>query len=344
MKERRGLPTGHMQAGCNANHLLASPDFLAHAHTHTPSITAQGEVYTWGLNEKGQLGTAAGPTSGDRQVPRRMELLFGWDVRAIACGAEHTVALTPQDVITWGSNGHGECGHGEKAETVWVKPRSLKMLHEQMVTQVVCGAHHTLCVTATSQVYAWGQNDHGQLGLGDFHARRTPATVDGLWALPVLQLAAGDSHSAALTSNGFLFSWGANDRGQLGLPTAADVAQQIQASRTASERKRVNRRVNQRFLTAMVEMGIPGDQAELALHETGNVGVEVATEWLFRLVGTVCMVGRMCLRWRGKCCVCMNCDAHLPTRPPTHSPPPVMPCPALPCLAAAFLLRSWRST
>ena len=99
---------------------------------------------------------------------------------------------------------------------------------------------------------------------------------------------AGASHSVALTSNGFLFTWGSNDAGQLGLPHAAEVATQIQASRTASERKRVNRRVNQRFLSAMAEMGIPSDQAELALHETGNVGVEVATEWLF----SVPQVGR----------------------------------------------------
>lgn len=91
-----------------------------------------------------------------------------------------------------------------------------------------------------------------------------------------------------MTSNGFLFTWGGNDSGQLGLPHAAEVATQIQASRTASERKRVNRRVNQRFLSAMAEMGIPSDQAELALHETGNVGVEVATEWLF----SVPQVGR----------------------------------------------------
>lgn len=105
--------------------------------------------------------------------------------------------------------------------------------------------------------------------------------------MPVLQLAAGDAHSAALTSNGFLFTWGSNERLALGLPTAADVATQAMAQRTASERKRVNRRVNQRFLTAMVEMGIPPDRAELALHETGNVGVEVAAEWLFAVPADV---------------------------------------------------------
>jgi alpha-tubulin suppressor-like RCC1 family protein len=247
----------------------------------------QGEVYTWGLNDRGQLGAQGGPHAGAWDAPRRMDLLYGWDVRAVACGAAHTVAITPQDVITWGANDAGQCGHGEKAEADWVKPRSLKLLHGQMVTQVVCGRYHTLCVTATSEVWAWGRNAAGQLGLGDTLDRRSPAWVDALWALPVLQLAAGESHSAALTSNGFLFTWGGNDRGQLGLPAAAEVAQQAAAARTASERRRVVRRVNQRFLQAMAEMGIPQDQAELALVETGNVGVEVATEWLFSVPADV---------------------------------------------------------
>lgn len=41
---------------------------------------------------------------------------------------------------------------------------------------------------------------------------------------------AGDAHSAALTSNGFLFMWGSNEKGQLGLPAAADVAAQVSVS------------------------------------------------------------------------------------------------------------------
>ena len=49
----------------------------------------------------------------------------------------------------------------------------------------------------------------------------------------------------------------------------------MQVQRTNSERQRARRIVNQRFLTAMLEMGIPLEKAELALSETGSVGIEV---------------------------------------------------------------------
>ena len=68
------------------------------------------------------------------------------------CRAAHTVAITPDDVISWGCNSDGQTGQGERAEPGWVKPRSLKPLQGLFVTQVVCGRFHTLCVTATSQV------------------------------------------------------------------------------------------------------------------------------------------------------------------------------------------------
>ena len=61
------------------------------------------------------------------------------------------MALTPEDVITWGENADGQCGQGERAERGCVKPRSLKPLQGLHVAQVVCGRFHTLCVTATSQ-------------------------------------------------------------------------------------------------------------------------------------------------------------------------------------------------
>lgn len=71
---------------------------------------------------------------------------------ALGHRAEHTIAITPEDVISWGANDRGQCGQGERSETDWVKPRSLKPLQQADVSQVVCGRTHTLCVTTTSQV------------------------------------------------------------------------------------------------------------------------------------------------------------------------------------------------
>ena len=79
-------------------------------------------------------------------------------------------------------------------------------------------------------MFAWGRNVEGQLGLGDTKLRRIPSLVDALWALPVQQLAAGEKHSAALTSSGSLFTWGSNACGQLGLPAVAEVAAQTQVN------------------------------------------------------------------------------------------------------------------
>ena len=62
------------------------------------------------------------------------------------------MAITPEDIISWGGNGQGQAGQGERAEAAWVKPRSIKPLQGLAIASVVCGRYHTLCVTATSQV------------------------------------------------------------------------------------------------------------------------------------------------------------------------------------------------
>lgn len=51
---------------------------------HSAGVGDGGEVYTWGLNDKGQLGAPGGPKAGMWDVPRRVELLYGWDVQGVA--------------------------------------------------------------------------------------------------------------------------------------------------------------------------------------------------------------------------------------------------------------------
>lgn len=84
-------------AGCNSNGQLgvgdtadvAEPQSLKVARrwaarsmgsSHAAGVTGQGEVYTWGLNDKGQLGSTTGPGE-NKDAPKRMELLVGWNVK-----------------------------------------------------------------------------------------------------------------------------------------------------------------------------------------------------------------------------------------------------------------------
>lgn len=68
------------------------------------------------------------------------------------------------------------------------------------------------------ELFTWGQNTHGQLGVGS-QATLTPQPqlVERLKGIPLAQIAAGGAHSAAVSLSGAVYSWGKNDFGQLGL-------------------------------------------------------------------------------------------------------------------------------
>lgn len=69
-----------------------------------------------------------------------------------------------------------------------------------------------------SEVFSWGQNKHGQLGLGyELKKQTSPQLIKSLLGIPFAQIAAGGAHSFALTLSGAVFGWGRNKFGQLGL-------------------------------------------------------------------------------------------------------------------------------
>lgn len=69
-----------------------------------------------------------------------------------------------------------------------------------------------------SEVFAWGQNKHGQLGLGyELKKQSSPQLIKSLLGIPFAQITAGGAHSFALTLSGAVFGWGRNKFGQLGL-------------------------------------------------------------------------------------------------------------------------------
>lgn len=89
-----------------------------------------------------------------------------------------------------------------------------------LVERGVSGGRHSLALDASGNVWAWGDNSQGQLGLGTTDgSSETPVQVPGLTG--VAALAAGRFHSVALRNDGTVWVWGGNARGQLGLGDAA---------------------------------------------------------------------------------------------------------------------------
>ncbi|XP_012502611.1 PREDICTED: E3 ISG15--protein ligase HERC5 [Propithecus coquereli] len=96
--------------------------------------------------------------------------------------------------------------------------RFQSILREKNIIQITCGDYHSLALSKGGELFAWGQNVHGQLGLGStFPSTPTPEMVESLAGVPLVQISAGEAHSMALSMSGNVYSWGKNDFGQLGL-------------------------------------------------------------------------------------------------------------------------------
>ncbi|GAQ89192.1 Putative ubiquitin-protein ligase [Klebsormidium nitens] len=187
----------------------------AAAEYHSAFLTSDGELYTSGSNDTGQLGVKGRESAAE---PVRVAALDTYTITHVACGRGHTVAVTDQGALAaWGEGDQGQLGHRDAmGSTAPVQPKIVKGTRELRFVRVACGAAHTLALTGSGEVYSFGQGQLGALGHGDLETKPTPTLVDSLWGLAIVQVAAGENHSAALTVDGQIFTWGRNKYGQLG--------------------------------------------------------------------------------------------------------------------------------
>jgi alpha-tubulin suppressor-like RCC1 family protein len=145
---------------------------------------------------------------------------------AVAAGQNHTLSLTDDGhTFSWGIGTDGVLGHGD--EQSCTSPRVISGLCRGVA--LAAGAQHSLVVTHDGMLYSFGCGDHGRLGHGDRRGRSRPCSVcfsgsltsvgtessHALVGFRVATVAAGETHSLAVTGEGAVFSWGMG--GRLGL-------------------------------------------------------------------------------------------------------------------------------
>eukprot|EP00850_Spirogloea_muscicola_P015173 SM000114S24136 [mRNA] locus=s114:174841:180366:- [translate_table: standard] len=195
---------------------------VAAGHHFSSCVTEDGDLWVWGDNRQGQLGlgTSAGRLA---HVPQRLEALAGAGVVAVACGASHALAvLASGEVYAWGAGASGQLGLGTQplfqrlaGTTSERLPRLLRTLQGVKVTSVAAGHMHSACTSEAGELFTFGGNRFGQLGIGTERDVPQPVLIDGLRG--VEGVACGGYHTAALAGCGDLFAWGGNEGGCLGL-------------------------------------------------------------------------------------------------------------------------------
>ena len=190
------------------------------------ALADDGTVYAWGFNGSGQLGDGTILTHSSTPVAVKIAgtPMEGKTIVGIAAGASHSLALASDGTIyVWGGNAYGQFGNGVTA-TSSVVPVAVKTVGTPMdnkkIIQIHAGYHHSLALASDGTVYTWGQNTYGQLGNNTMINANVPVSVQTIGTPMagkiIVQLAAGNSQSVALASDGTIYAWGWNKYGQLG--------------------------------------------------------------------------------------------------------------------------------
>ncbi|ETN59614.1 hect E3 ubiquitin ligase [Anopheles darlingi] len=189
--------------------------------SHTLLLTNDGKMYSCGNNDHGQLGHDVESLPNKRPRMSRFKLLTALEnyiITQACCGTAHSLALTNWgQVYSWGSNAVGQLGQ-ETDTTRQIIPRLIRSIAAKQVVQIAAGHYHCLALTNSGELYAWGSNAYGQLGLGMTNEKvSTPTLVQSLAGVPIAFIACGGNHSFAVSKSGAIFGWGKNTFGQLGL-------------------------------------------------------------------------------------------------------------------------------
>ena len=178
--------------------------------THNLGIDGGGTLYSWGNNDHAQLGFFPAP-------PYFMNSLInlGLTVSLVAAGESHSLAVgvPGNSLYGWGSNADGQAGSLPPGDVT--VPTLVGAATDWSV--IGAGQFHSVGARSAAGIntmWGWGRNNIYQLG--DTNPDRSVPTPVAPNIGNLLGVRTGWNHSAAINSSAALFTWGANDKGQLG--------------------------------------------------------------------------------------------------------------------------------
>lgn len=210
--------------------------------THTCALLEDGRVKCWGSNLNGELGLGdtaprgAAPSDMGEALPA-VELGTDRTAVSIAAGKSHTCAVLDNGWLRcWGWNAPGTLGvederdRGGQPGEMGDRLPDVHLGTGRVARVVAAGGYHNCALLDDDSVKCWGENDSGQLGVGDTlqHGSLPGGMGD---ALPAVRLGTGRhavgittgyNHSCAVLDDDSVKCWGRNDAGQLGLGDTVD--------------------------------------------------------------------------------------------------------------------------
>ena len=167
---------------------------------HTCARQTDGSLWCWGANGSGQLGFAG----DDALVPTQVGAAIDWTM--VEIGAGSTCGLrAPGTLWCWGSNSFGALGNGTEGGND-PNPTQVGAATNWDSVSMSGGSH--ACGLRGDQLWCWGRNNFGQLGLGfDGDPVTAPTPVTGTWSA----VSAGGFETCAIATNGSLWCWGVDD-------------------------------------------------------------------------------------------------------------------------------------
>ncbi|OYW76315.1 MAG: hypothetical protein B7Z37_09475 [Verrucomicrobia bacterium 12-59-8] len=207
-----GSDTNWQQAQAGGYHMLARKN--------------DGTIWAWGWNNYGQLGQGYNDQTLHGTIPLQIGTATNWAVLAPGNGC-NIATRSDGTLWSWGddsSGGLGYAGHLLQPVAAQFGP----------IATASGGDGHTAVIRADGTLWMLGNNGNGQIGIGASDSGQHPVPAQVQPGTQWISVAAGGFHTAAIRSDGTLWTWGYNNYGQLGDGTTTQRASPAQVGADAN--------------------------------------------------------------------------------------------------------------